>query len=54
MIKYMDVNLPAPIAIYLAAENEGRTEIAVTALPKQVRGALIQKEETSLLLKWQK
>ena len=24
----------------------------VTALPKQVRGALIQKEETSLPLKW--
>jgi hypothetical protein len=28
MIKYMDVNLPAPIATYLAAENEGHTEIA--------------------------
>jgi hypothetical protein len=28
MIKYIDINLPAPIAIYLAAENQGHTEIA--------------------------
>ena len=27
MIKYMDVSLPVPIATYLAAENQGRTEI---------------------------
>jgi len=28
----MDVNLPAPIAIYLAAENGGHTEIAAHSL----------------------
>lgn len=27
MSKYMDVNLPVPIAIYFAAENQGHTEI---------------------------
>jgi hypothetical protein len=28
MSKHMDVNLPVPIAIYFAAENQGHTEIA--------------------------
>jgi hypothetical protein len=27
MSKYMDVNLPVPIAIYFAAENQGHAEI---------------------------